>query len=128
MAKEHIELLEAVKAKVLASSGVSHVYICSELRDLIDGTLHFGTLHFGADCYEDAAQDITSVISCMFRGLVDTARSDYDWWEYGIAAMFDDPLEPSNRRMINKFRLVVIDALIEDFENEELGCSPTRDY
>lgn len=122
MAKEHIELLEAVKAKFLASPGVSHVYICSELRYLIDYTLHFG-----ADSYGDAAQDITSVISCMFRGLADTARSDYDWEEYGIAAMFDDPLEPSNRLMINKFRLVVIDALIEDFENEELGCSPTGD-
>ena len=61
MAKEHIELLEAVKARILATSDC-HMYICNELRNLV-----YRTRRFDTDSYATAARDIASVISCMFR-------------------------------------------------------------
>ena len=120
MAKEHIELLNTVRKIVLRDKDITHVYICSELSRLVEYNSRFFS-----KAYDKAFQDIKSVISCIFKGL---SIGEHYWEEYGIASLFEKPLLPENRIKINNFRVDVIDALIKDFEIEELGCSPTGDY
>ena len=113
MAKEHIEILKDLKLKIASrrSDNLYHFYLCREL-DALGWTRHVD---------DHSVEDIKNVIKNIFRPLVLTPRL---WEEYGIATMLGgNPLDLSLKAIANQFREEVIDALIEDFRDEEVGCT-----
>ena len=121
MAKEHIDILNIVKRNLINyrdevdARSIYHSYLCIELDDVYQG----GAAGFSAV----AIADIKMAITNIFRPLAITSGS-FTWREYGIAAMFEGDLtSPSMKYDINLFRIEVVDALIEDFQDEVVGCT-----
>ena len=112
MAKEHIELLNYVNSELDAADTMFHVYICSSL----DAAKYIARLD--STTHRAAADDIKIAIRQIFRSLA-LGIGKGTWAEYGIAAMFEKPWECATA---NAFRLEVIEALLEDFEDAEVGC------
>ena len=117
MAKEHIELLEAVREDIVNDSMCSIRYICTSLRG------HMGSVGLPVERREHVVEDICSVIDSVIRPL-----SDAGWNNYGINSIFASSdrhaADPDVKELAKDFRLVVIDALIEDFRDELIMGKP----
>ena len=116
MAKEHIEILEDLKIKIAnrRSDNLYHFFLCVELDEL----------GWARHVDDHSVEDIKNVIKNIFRPLALTPQL---WEEYGIATMLgENPRDLSLKAIANQFREEVIDALIEDFRDEEVGCTKVR--
>lgn len=110
LSKEHIELLEKVRNKLINSDETRSFYICRHAEIL-------------ACTMEEliAYEDIRNTLNAIFKGIV----GGDNWREFGLYAVTNsylgDRLPPQTLRAGRIFRLEVLAALVEDFRDVPLG-------
>ena len=113
MAKEHIELLERVYKRLIATDKPISFYICR----------HAGTLACTAE-EMIAYEDIQNTLNTIFRGIAGYCN----WRSHGLYAVThpyecEHVLKLQTIRAGHVFRREVLDALMADFADERLGCT-----